>query len=229
VTACGRNADPKIIEGHWVAESFRIQSLKLPIGPDLFISRDSFGLGSGLEPVELIGIEADGSEVTLKTKFGFDVVFYVENKDRMYFTVPFVGDRIYYRRANNTTTSVFSPMISGQGRENPAPVAKAEQETQSSKPSTVLAAPVPLDHSARDAQDSPSQVKNSDELSVSEAHYQQALASLRQGDEDESIRSLSAALISGFSDWRRIERERLFYPLRDDMRFQVLQARWKKE
>ena len=72
-------------------------------------------------------------------------------------------------------------------------------------------------------------VKNSDELSVSEAHYQQALASLRQGDEDESIRSLSAALISGFSDWRRIERERLFYPLRDDMRFQVLQARWKKE
>ncbi|MBH2010185.1 MAG: hypothetical protein I8H71_10840, partial [Xanthomonadaceae bacterium] len=114
VTACGQRADPKIIEGHWVAENFRIQGIQLPIGPDLFISKDSIGLGSGLKPVQLSGIGADGSKVTLKTEFGFDVVFVFENKDRMYFTVPFSGNRIYYQRASDIMTTVISRATTSQ-------------------------------------------------------------------------------------------------------------------
>ena len=105
VTACDQRTDPQIIQGHWIAENFRIQGIKLPIGPDLFVSKDSIGLGSGLEPLKLTDIEANGSEVTLQTEFGFDIVFAFGNKNRMYFTAPFTGNRIYYRRAGDSMTT----------------------------------------------------------------------------------------------------------------------------
>ncbi|MBH2019342.1 MAG: hypothetical protein I8H91_07225, partial [Burkholderiales bacterium] len=64
---------------------------------------------------------------------------------------------------------------------------------------------------------------------ASETQYQKALTALRQGDEDASLRFLSVALANGFADWQRLEQEPFFDTLHDDMRFQVLQSRWKKE
>lgn len=228
VTACGQRTDPQTIEGHWVAENFRFQSIQLPIGPDLFISKNSLGLGAGLEAVQLSGIEADGSEVTLKTKFGFDLVFNFENKNKMYFTVPFIGDRIYYKRTDDTQTAALRPAI-------PAPAEKtAPSPPPSPAPRTAAAERAPAEGSLHGAavplQQTPSaQAPHLQQQPAPEIHYQQALASLRQGDADASLRSLSAALSSGFADWPRIEQEQLFEQLQGDMRFQVLQARWKKQ
>ena len=226
VTACGQRTDPQTIEGHWVAENLRIQSIQLPIGPDLFISKNSLGLGSGLEAVQLSGIEADCSEVTLKTKFGFDVVFHFENKNKMYFTVPFIGDRIYYNRADDTKTATAA-------LHPPTPAATEKTSlslSSSSEPPAAVAERAPSEgslHGSVAALSVPT--PRLQQQPSAETHYQQALASLRQGDADTSLRSLSAALASGFVDWQRIEREQLFSQLQDDMRFQVLQARWKKE
>ena len=222
-TACDQRTDPQIIEGHWIAENFRIQSIQLPIRPDLFISKSSLGLGLGLEPVQLSGIEADGSEVTLKTKFGFDVVFHVENKNKMYFTVPFIGDRIYYKRAEEPKTAAVSA---------PIPV-KAEQAVKFSEPLTAAVVHAPSEHSLQGAQvTTPASAIQSRSLQhppLAETDYQQAVVFLRQGNADASLRSLSNAFVNGFADWHRVELEPLFDQLQGDMRFQVLQARWKKK
>lgn len=235
VAACDQRTDPKIIEGHWVAENFRIQGIKLPIGPNLFISKDSIGLGSSLESIQLRGIEADGNEVTLKTEFGFDVVFSFEKKDRMYFTVPFIGDRIYYQRADDTITATPSPattrMVTAQSLFEPPTTAKAEATPKSSGlPATVAASAAPSRQDALEPKrEHPNKGPNMQQEPASETHYQQALASLQQGNEDASLRSLSAALANGFSDWQRIEQGPIFDRLQDDMRFQVLRTRWEKE
>lgn len=233
VTACSQRPDPRIIEGHWVAENFRIQSIKLPIGPDLFISKDSIGLGSGMAPVQLTGIGADGSEVTLKTEFGVDVVFAFENKDRMYFTVPFIGDRIYYQRGVDTATTVVSPVTTKQAASQTSATAPVQASPMRSGTPAAINAPMPVAPLRQEAvvskQEFLDQAPNVQERPAYETQYQDALAALRQGDEDASLRSLSAALANGFADWQRIEQEPLFVRLHDDMRFQVLQSRWKKK
>ncbi|MFZ3142134.1 hypothetical protein [Polaromonas sp.] len=233
VTACDQRADPKIIEGHWVAENFRIQSIQLPIGPDLFISKDSIGLGSGLEPVQLSGIGADGSEVTLKTEFGFDVVFVFENKDRMYFTVPFSNNRIYYQRASDIMTTVISRATTSQASIQASATAQVQALSMPSGVLVAAAALAPTSPSLHEAVVSKQDISNQDpdlqQQPASETQYQQALTALRQGDEDASLRFLSVALANGFADWQRLEQEPLFDTLHDDMRFQVLQSRWKKE
>ncbi len=222
VTACGQRSDPQIIEGRWVAENFRIQSIQLPIGPELLISRNSIGLGSGLEPLRLSGIQADGNEVTLKTEFGFDVIFRFENKDRMYFTVPFIDHRIYYNRADDTRSASLSPAIT----------VKNERTSESSGAFTAAAEQASPARSLQDAPVLEQALSNQGQnlqQPASETHYQQSLAFLRQGDVDASLRSLTAALVNGFADWQRIEQEKLFDQLHGDIRFQVLQARWRKE
>ncbi len=233
VTACGQRTDPNTIEGHWVADNFRIQGIKLPIGPDLFISKDSLGFGTSLTSVQLNGIGANGSEVTLKTQYGLDIVFAFENNDRMYFTVPFSGDRIYYQRADETKTAAVSlaTAITSQGSIQASAATQVQASTERFTSTVAVPALAPAAPSRQAAvvpkQESYNQGPDLHQQPAFETQYQQALAALRQGDEDASLRSLSAALSNGFTDWRRIEQESLFGRLRNDIRFQVLQSRWK--
>ena len=81
ITGCGQRPDSKIIEGHWVAEAFRVESVSLPIGPDLYITQNQLGLGTGTAPVKLRGIIAEGKEVALQTEVGLNIMFTFENKD----------------------------------------------------------------------------------------------------------------------------------------------------
>lgn len=239
VTGCGQRPDPKMIEGHWVAESFRVESVSLPIGPDLYITQNQLGLGAGTAPVKLTGISAEGKEVTLKTEVGLNIIFTVENKDRMYFSIPFVDDRIYYNRdamyaavSGSTTSRVVNPAqvavpqsatpANVQASPPPTPTDMGTTAVPSLSAPPALVVPAPTDTVVKQDMDTQAPVPQS------ETQYEHALQAMRQGDKDAALRNLSAALAAGFSDWQRIDEEPLFVALADDVRFQVLRSRWKK-
>lgn len=88
--------------GHWKAESLGIDSLKLPIAPNVQITEDALILitaeGQSMIPIE--SIDLAGPEVTLNFRGGngAGLSFAFESRDRMYFTVPLLGTKIYYDR-----------------------------------------------------------------------------------------------------------------------------------
>ena len=191
LVACGQS-EPRNIEGYWVAENFRLQGLKLPIGPNLHITPHSMDFGAGLATVPLVGIESHKNEITLKTEIGVDIVFAFESKDRIFFEVPLVGYRIYYQRGN-------------------APVVAA-----------VAAVATPAVQSA------PKPAPQVVEKSLAQVEYQAALEALRHGQDDAALRSLALAFQAGFVDWARLDQEPLFERFQGDVRYQVIQQRWRK-
>ncbi len=228
LTGCGQRPDPKMIEGHWVAEKFKFESISLPIGPDLYITQSQLGLGTGTEVVKLTGITAEGKEITLQTDVGLNITFSFESDDRMYFSIPFVGDRIYYKR-NKMYAAV--PTSAAPRVVEPVQVAMPQStmpaNVQASQPLTQT--PMPLSSVAASPTDAVSQDNdNQVPVSSSETQYERALQAMRNGDNDSALRNLSAALAGGFSDWERIDAEPLFTALASDIRFQVLRSRWKK-
>ena len=239
ITGCGQRPDSKIIEGHWVAEAFRVESVSLPIGPDLYITQNQLGLGTGTAPVKLRGIIAEGKEVALQTEVGLNIMFTFENKDRMYFSIPFVGDRIYYNRdtmyaavSGSAKPRVAEPVqVAVPQSATPANVQLSPPPTPTDMATTAMplssappasVAPTPTDAVVK--QDMNTQVP----VPASETQYERALQAMRDGNKDAALRNLSAALAGGFSDWQRIDAEPLFAVLASDVRFQVLRSRWKK-
>ena len=218
---CNQRVDPQKIQGRWLAENFRFQGIKLPISPDLQISEAQLALGMGMDPVPLTGIESDGSEVTLQTAFGIDLVFSFESDDRIYFTVPLLGERIYYRRAKPLASAV-SPPVTTEVASVAVVNASAERTVNLS---TAPAAPaMPVTAAVSPAIATTGALAPSSE---GEEQYQQSLAALRRGDKDAALRSLSLALNSGFADWHRIQQEAALGVLRGDIRYQVMESRWK--
>lgn len=227
---CGQRPDPRVIEGHWEAEAFRIESISLPIGPNLYITQNQLGLGSGIEPVKLQSITAEGDTITLQTAVGINIIFTFESKDRMYFSIPFVGHRIYYKRDSmykavpaSAAYRVDEPPKRTNAKVSKLPVpavAMSAMPLSSEPPASV--APAPADAFVK--QDMDIQVL----VPGSETQYELALQAMRQGDKDAALRNLSAAFAGGFSDWQRIDAEPLFAALASDVRFQVLRSRWKK-
>lgn len=230
VTGCEKHPDPKNIEGHWVAEEFRVESVSLPIGPELHITQNQLWLGTSTAPMKLRGIIADGKDVTLKTELGLNIIFSFENKDRMYFSIPFVGERIYYKR-DTMYAAVSASATPREAKSKQSPMAVNVQTSPPLTPtamplSSVSPAPVTSNPTAAViTQDMNTQIHVS---SASETQYELALQAMRDGDNDAALRSLSTALASGFSDWQRIDEEPLLAALANDVRFQVLRSRWKK-
>lgn len=230
VTGCEKHPDPKNIEGHWVAEEFRVESVSLPIGPELHITQNQLWLGTSTAPMKLKGIIADGKDVTLKTELGLNIIFSFENKDRMYFSIPFVGERIYYKR-DTMYAAVSASATPREAKSKQSPMAVSVQTSPPLTPtamplSSVSPAPVTSNPTAAViTQDMNTQIHVS---SASETQYELALQAMRDGNNDAALRSLSTALASGFSDWQRIDEEPLLAALANDVRFQVLRSRWKK-
>lgn len=46
LAGCTERPSAKIIEGHWVAEKFRVRGSGLPIGPNLHITQDQLGFAA---------------------------------------------------------------------------------------------------------------------------------------------------------------------------------------
>ncbi len=96
--------DPTVILGNWRAESFTIDSLKLPIAPSFEVTRNEMILkspdGVPFQRLALATIRAEGQNVELEFRDGFGValVFIVDSRDRIRFKVPLMPLDIAYKR-----------------------------------------------------------------------------------------------------------------------------------
>lgn len=125
IAGCAREDGSKII-GHWRAERFQVMSLKLPIGPELTISRDTLKAGSELTvPIE--AITQDGDEITLDMPMHVGLSFQFVDDDRMYVDVPFI-DRIYYRRVDRSAGAAARPA------QPPAPASAPQSDVATQAP-----------------------------------------------------------------------------------------------
>lgn len=221
LAACGKSLETHVIEGHWVAENFRFYGLKLPIGPDLKIDAKSLRLSTDLEPIPLTAVELDGNEVTLQTSLGVGLVFNFENENRMYFSIPILGDRIYYQRQ---TAALVAQSDAQRALPTQIQPSQAAAYTPSQTPSA-------LNHSepASDTQYATSQPSTgaTQPLLLSRTNYTRALDLVQQSRTDEAIRALSAALQNTEIQWNEIEAEVAFSQLTQDPRLEILKQRWQ--
>jgi hypothetical protein len=121
--------DGSVILGQWHAERFDVMGVKLPISPDLAISRNALSMSGSELPVTKI--EQDGDQVVLDTAGDIGLTFHMVDADRMYVEFPIL-DRIYYRRVK---THVPLPPAS------PPPPAAAVVVAAAPVPAPVPAAP----------------------------------------------------------------------------------------
>jgi hypothetical protein len=205
VQGCAREDGSRIL-GHWRAERFAVMSLKLPVGPELHITRDRLASADNALALPISAITQDDDEVTLETAGAIGLSFHFVEPDRMYVELPFVG-KIYYRRVADTP-----PEAVAQGS---APAAQA------SVPAPAAPA-APVRPVAETAPAAPA-------AAPGEQYYHQALASAREGDDDGALRHLHRAFGAGFSGAGRVAVSPEFAHLRTDVRFQVLLSRYNGE
>lgn len=130
---CARGDGSRLL-GHWRAERFEVMGLKLPIGPELRITRDKLAGGGGELMLPIAGITEDDDEVTVDTEANIGLTFYFVEPDRMYVKLPLV-ERIYYRR------------VSAQADLPAAPASAAASQVVPPVPQALPAAPGALAYS----------------------------------------------------------------------------------
>ncbi len=90
--------------GSWRAESFTIDSLKLPIAPSFEVARNEMILkspdGVPFQKLSLSSIKAEGQTIELEFRngLGVSVEFVVDSRNRIHFTIPLAGFTIVYNR-----------------------------------------------------------------------------------------------------------------------------------
>lgn len=103
LSGCGK-PDPTVILGNWRAESFKLESLKLPIAPSFEVTRNELILkspdGVPFQKLPLAAIRAKGQTIELEFQngFGVSVEFVVDSRDRVHFKVPLTIFDIAYDR-----------------------------------------------------------------------------------------------------------------------------------
>jgi len=197
---CAREDGSRLL-GRWRAERFEVMGLKLPVGPDLNITRDQLAGGELMLPVA--GITQDGDEVTVDTEANIGLTFYFVEPDRMYVKLPFL-ERIYYRRvaASEAPPLAHTPAV---------PPVPQQADVRAGIPAPAReAAPVPVAAPA----------------APGERAYGQALVALHEGDDDRALRYLHQAFEDGFTGTAGVAKAPEFARLHGDVRFQVLLARY---
>lgn len=190
------------IFGRWNAERFNLMSLKVPIGPELRITKDSLAVGDEAK-VPIVAMTQDGDEVTLDLSMNLELTFHFVDKDRMYVDLPFV-DRIYYRRVLDAEPTKVEPALAAvPGAKTPGP------------------APAPAPAKIEPAREAPPR-----QVDTATRAYETSVAAAKRGDTDAAVRSLYQALEAGFPDIERVRTAPEFEPLRSDVRYQVLVSRY---
>lgn len=193
LAGCARQ-DGSAVLGRWHAERFDLMGLKLPIAPDITISRDKLVMEGSELPIA--AITQDGDEVVLDTTGGIGLTLHVVDQDRMYVQLPFV-DRIYFRRVKTAAPAPAQPALAQARPASSAPPAPAATPE---RPPAPVAAPAPAYAQAYDA----------------------ALQAARRGERDAALRHLHQAVGQGFDRADLLAREPGFAFLRSDPRYQVI-------
>ncbi|RQW26588.1 hypothetical protein EHS17_09345 [Rhodobacteraceae bacterium CH30] len=176
LAACSEN-NPARLQGHWRAEKLKVQSLNIPLAPELIINEHNVRMPDMDMVFPVSSMSANGDEIVVDFPLGFGVSFYLENPDRMYVDVPLAG-KVYYRRAENvdspTPVSVASKPDSAASSKVSSQVlpevklafvegatASASTSVMVMEPSIAMAAPL-----GKHAKDEPSTVKRQDALAL---------------------------------------------------------------
>jgi hypothetical protein len=207
LAGCGKQ-DGSAILGQWHAERLDVMGLKLPIGPDLTISRDKLATQAGEMPIT--AIEQDGDEIVLDTTLGLGLTFHVVDADRIYIQFPLI-DRIYYRK------------VKGLESNTPAAAEPRQPEVAARTPMPMpvtapVAAPVAAAERAAEAPAA---------LAYTPA-YDAAVHAARQGQRDAALRYLHQAARQGFDRADILEQESGFEAMKSDPRYQVIVLNLRK-
>lgn len=193
--------DGSVILGQWHAERLDLMGLKLPIAPDLAISRDKLSMQG--QDLPITQIEQDGDEVVIDTAGGIGLTWHVVDEDRIYVKFPLL-DRIYYRRVKAAPAA--SPAVAAAPASAPAPApAPAPVLVAAAVPAT----PQPL-------------VKEQPVVAAYAQAYDAAVQASRQGQGDAALRYLHQAVQQGFHGTDVLQREPAFAALQEDPRYQVI-------
>lgn len=180
-------------------------------------------LRADLEPIPLKSVKVDGNEITLETSLGVEIVFNFEDKDRMYFSIPILGKRIYYQR------QITPSGAQSNAHQTPPTKHQLNATTVSTLPQLhqALNRPEPTPQSERavsvspDFSDHPS-ASPVQPLLQTRKNFARALDSMQKNRIDETIRALSAALQNTEIQWKDIENEPAFAQLTQDPRLEIL-------
>jgi hypothetical protein len=200
---CAREDGSRIL-GHWRAERVAFMALKLPLGPELHITRDRLASADGELALAITAITQEDDEVTLDTQANIGLTFHFVEPDRMYVELPLL-DKIYYRRIVDNTPKPVAQRVAAPGRPASVPAS-----TVPAAPARPVAEPAPASSAA----------------GLGEQYYDQALVSARQGDDDSALHQLHRAFGAGFTGAERVAATPEFAHLRTDVRFQVLLSRY---
>lgn len=101
VSGCSR-PDPTVILGKWKAENYPFEGLKIPLAPNIEVTRNDLLLvnpdGVPFQRFPLSAIKAEGHEIDLELSgfAGIALAFKVENSERIHFRVPIIGSDIAF-------------------------------------------------------------------------------------------------------------------------------------
>ena len=222
LAGCQRASETSLY-GHWRAEQLRVQSLLLPIGPDLEISAHELYVPATATRLAVEGAERDGDEVTLHFKAGLGWTFRLVSDQRMVIDVPLLGP-VYYQRVNTGPTAAAIP---------PADVTSTVAASASLAPSTSKVAAVAptlpamasnerqIPPSATPAAARPLLVQNDDGPLAS------AQSALHRGDSDTALREIDQALRTQRTNALAVQAHPNLKGLHEDPRFQALMGRYR--
>lgn len=212
LAACSPEPAPSI-DGHWKAEDLRVQSLVLPIGPELLISERDITVPSLATTLQYEERVLEGNAITLRFALGPGLTFHLESRDRMFIDVPFVG-KVFYRRIGDVaprvpTSNTSAPKaMSGASSIDPqAANSLPPDKTEIPTAGASLGTPPPQ---ATD---------------TGRRNLDAAFAALQQGDPDTAIRVLDQALSSGHIAVGDLAADPRWHSLAGDIRFKALLVR----
>lgn len=239
-------SDGASVLGHWRAERMQVYSVKLPLGPDVVISKDAISSPGVDARIPLDGIERKGDEVVLDTSYGMGISLYFAGPDRVYLKVPFIG-KVYYRRVDDSpvgtadvTTARAQPDVQAVVSAGPAVVTSAVRPAEVRQ--VAATAPVASNDTAqglmrqaeaalREGEDAQAEILLSQAQASSSAHplvdYDFAVLAAKRFDADSAIDHLNQAFKHGYRQFATLDATPEFAALRQDVRYQALVAGYR--
>lgn len=224
---CSKEDDFSIL-GHWRAERVQVDSLQLPVGPDIEIKEHEVSNTDTGTSITLEGIESKGDEVVLDMPFGVGLSLYFDGPDLMYANMPLVG-KIYYRRVRDDTVAAA-----------PVPSASSVSSAPSAPPASAVPVATPTkdrllmqqaEQAMRDGSGERAEALLVQALAYPSAHpavdYDLAVLAARSADPDGAIDHLNEAFKRGFRQFSELDSSPDFDALHSDVRFQALVSRYR--
>jgi hypothetical protein len=248
LASCSKEDSTRIF-GHWRADRFKLQGLNLPLGPEIVFKEHELYVPEGDIHIPINSISAKGNEIIVDIPPGLGLSFNFEGDDRMSFDVPFAG-KIYYQRITDVLPLATTTAVPNATGAKAAPPAKqpimADRQPQQDAPAGQIKHSAPTTAApvftalelVRQAELKMQEEKLADAQNLllrasklADEHpmvdYNLAILRMRQSDDEAAIRHLYDAFRHGFLAFGLLDASPDLAPLKSDVRYQMLVARYR--